>query len=306
MRKALFGILMTATAAMPIAAQAQESEGRSERTSTRAERSAEHYREQGERNQARSEQRQERQEVRQEARVQRQEQAPAVQQQQQQQQAQSWGGRRSVEGQRTADVQRSQRWGGGSYDGNREAYRRRVEETRAANQSSIDQSIGGNYARQGQRNQQRTEEQLRREYGLGQQGGRRGDWDRDGRGSWSGDRDGRGDRYGYNRDSRRSSWNQSWRNDSRYDWQRYRYSNRDLFRSGSYYAPYRGYRYNRLSIGIVLDSLFYSNRYWLSDPWQYRLPAAPYGTQWVRYYDDVVLVDVYTGEVIDVIENFFW
>ena len=89
-------------------------------------------------------------------------------------------------------------------------------------------------------------------------------------------------------------------------WQRYRYSNRNLYRSGGYYAPYRNYRYNRLSIGIVLDSLFYSNRYWLSDPFQYRLPPAPYGTQWVRYYNDVVLVDVYTGEVIDVIENFFW
>ncbi|MEO7826929.1 MAG: RcnB family protein, partial [Allosphingosinicella sp.] len=142
--------------------------------------------------------------------------------------------------------------------------------------------------------------------GVGQRDGRRGDWDRDGRGSWSGNRDGRRDRYGYNRDSRRGNWSSSWRNDSRYDWQRYRYSNRDVFRSGSYYAPYRSYRYNRLSIGIVLDSLFYSNRYWLNDPYQYRLPPAPYGTQWVRYYDDVVLVDVYSGEVIDVIENFFW
>jgi hypothetical protein len=300
MRKALFGILMAATAAMPIAAQAQESENRFERAAQRAERSADHYREQGERNEARAERReqrqevrQERQEVRQEARVQRQEPVAPVQQQQ----AQSWGGRRSAEGQRSADVQRGQRWGGGG-DSNREAYRQRVEETRAANQQSIDQSVGGNYAREGLRNQQRTEQQLRRDYGVNQ----RGDGRRDG--SWS--RDGRSDRYGYNGGNRRSSWNSSWRNDSRYDWQRYRYSNRNLFRSGGYYAPYRNYRYNRLSVGIFLDSLFYSNRYWLNDPYQYRLPAAPYGTQWVRYYDDVVLVDVYTGEVLDVIEHFFW
>jgi hypothetical protein len=286
---------MAATAGMPIAAQAQDSdrtEGRSERAAARAERSAEHYREQGERNQARSEQRQQRQEVRQEVRVQRQEQVAPVQQQQSQQQAQAWGGRRSA-----GDGQRGQRWGGGN-DSSREAYRQRVEETRAANRTSIDQSIGGNYARQGLRNQQRTEQQLRREYDIGQRDGRRGDWSRD--------RDGRGDRYGDRRDSRRGSWNSGWRNDNRYDWQRYRYSNRNLFRSGGYYAPYRNYRYNRLSIGIVLDSLFYSNRYWLSDPYQYRLPPAPYGTQWVRYYDDVVLVDTYTGEVLDVIENFFW
>jgi hypothetical protein len=36
-------------------------------------------------------------------------------------------------------------------------------------------------------------------------------------------------------------------------------------------------------------------------------PAAAYpGTRWVRYYDDVLLVDVYTGEVVDVIHDFFW
>ena len=302
MRKALFGILMAAAAAMPVAAQAQDpdrTEGRSERAAARAERSAEHYRQQGERNQARSERRQEaqtqrveRREVRQEARQERVRQAPVQQQQQQ-----SW-----------SDGQRGQRWGGrgGQDNAQLEAYRRRVEETRAANQQSIDESIGGNYARQGRRNQADTERQLRREYGLGERGGRRGDWnrDRDGRnGSWSDNRDGR---WSGNRDGRRSNWDRSWRNNSRYDWQRYRYSNRNLFRSSPYYSPYRGYRYNRLSIGLFLDSLFYSNRYWLSDPYQYRLPAAPSGTQWVRYYNDVVLVDVYTGEVLDVIHDFFW
>ena len=301
MRKALFGILMAAAAAMPIAAQAQEPDVEA----ARAERNAERYRALGERNQARSERREQRQEVRQErqearqerqeVRVQREERAAPVQQQQE---AQSWGGRRG-------DGQRGDRWDG-ARDANRDAYRQRVRETRAANRQSIEESVGGNYAREGLRNQQRTEEQLRREYGIGQRDGRRGGWDRDRRdrhGDWN--RDGRNDRWGDRRDRRRN-WDHSWRNDRRYDWQRYRYANRHVYRPGSYYAPYRNYRYNRLSIGFYLDSLFYSNRYWLSDPWQYRLPAAPYGTQWVRYYDDVVLVDVYTGEVLDVIHDFFW
>jgi len=26
----------------------------------------------------------------------------------------------------------------------------------------------------------------------------------------------------------------------------------------------------------------------------------------VRYYDDVLLVDIYTGEVVDEIRDFFW
>jgi len=308
MRKALLGILMAATAGMPIAAQAQDrdrTDGRTERAEARAERNAEHYREQGERNQARSEQRQQRQEARQEVRVQREVQAPVQQQQAQQQAQQSWAGRRSADSQRgqrwggSNDGQSGQRWGGDRNNSSREAYRQRVEETRAANQASIDQSIGGNYAREGRRNQANTERQLRQEYGIGQRGDRRN-------GDWSRDRDGRGDRYGDRRDSRSSSWNRGWRNDNRYDWQRYRYSNRNLFRIGNYYSPYRNYGYNRLSIGLILDSLFYSNRYWLNDPYQYRLPAAPYGTQWVRYYNDVVLVDVYTGEVLDVIYDFFW
>jgi hypothetical protein len=304
---------MAATAAMPIAAQAQEPDARA---AARAERNAERYRQLGERNEARSERREQRQEVRQERQEVRQERQEVRQERQEvrqerqeraapvQQQSQSWSGRRG-------EGERGERFGAGRNESNREAYRRRVEETRAANRQSIEESIGGRYERQGLRNQQRTEEQLRREYGIGQRDGRR-DWDRDRRdgrdGRWSGrdGRDGRDGRWGDNRGSRRNNWNHSWRNDSRYDWQRYRYSNRNLYRSGSYYAPYRNYRYNRLSIGIVLDSLFYSNRYWLSDPWQYRLPPAPYGTQWVRYYDDVVLVDTYTGEVLDVIENFFW
>jgi hypothetical protein len=307
MRKALFGILMSATVAMPIAAQAQEPEVDAGRAAARAERTAERYRAMGERNEARSERREQRQDVRQErqevrqerqevrqerqeVRVQRREQAAPVQQQQ----TRSWSG------------QRRDRSNDGRTDPNREAYRERVRETREANRQSIDESIGGNYAREGLRNQRRVEQGLREDYGIRQRDGRR-DWDRDRRdgrdGNWSGSNR---DRYSDRRDGRRSSWNHGWRNDSRYDWQRYRYANRHLYRSGGYYAPYRNYRYNRLSIGIVLDSLFYSNRYWLSDPWQYRLPAAPYGTQWVRYYDDVVLVDVYTGEVIDVIENFFW
>lgn len=301
MRKAFLGILMAATAAVPAMAQAQDGDSRqARRAEARAERAKEHYQAVGERNQARSERRQEAQAQRAERQQVRQERVEAPVQQQQQAQ-QSWSGRRGGgDGQRTqgwGGGQRSERWSGRT-GGQREAYRSRVEQTREASQRSADQTIGGNYARQAERNQERYEQSLRTD--------RRGDSYRDGRrsGDWS--RSGRGDRWSDNRDSRRTSWNRNWRSDNRYDWQRYRYSNRNLFRSGGYYSPYRGYRYNRLNIGFILDSLFYSNRYWLSDPFQYRLPPAPYGTQWVRYYDDVVLVDIYTGEVLDVIYDFFW
>lgn len=114
------------------------------------------------------------------------------------------------------------------------------------------------------------------------------------------------DRYrdGY-RDGHRQ-WDRRWRDSGRYDWHGYRNSHRHVFRMSPYYAPYRGYYYQRLGIGFYLDSLFFGSRYWISDPWSYRLPDVYGPYRWVRYYDDVLLVDIYSGEVVDVIYNFFW
>jgi hypothetical protein len=101
-------------------------------------------------------------------------------------------------------------------------------------------------------------------------------------------------------------WDRNWRHDRRYDWFSYRNSYSDYYRLDYYYSPYRSYNYRRLSIGFFLDSLFYSERYWLDDPRSYRLPEVYGPYRWVRYYDDVLLVNIYTGEVVDVIHDFFW
>ncbi|MGN6498303.1 MAG: RcnB family protein [Tsuneonella sp.] len=111
-------------------------------------------------------------------------------------------------------------------------------------------------------------------------------------GSWR-DRDGRG-------------WNRDWRSNNNYNWYSYRNQYRDRYRLGRYYAPYSNYRYNRLSIGFFLDNVFFGSRYWINDPGYYRLPPAYGGLRWVRYYDDALLVDTYSGEVVDVIYDFFW
>jgi hypothetical protein len=122
-------------------------------------------------------------------------------------------------------------------------------------------------------------------------------------------RDRRRDGYRDWRDDHRdydSRWDRRWRDNSRYDWYSYRNYNRNIYRPGRYYSPYRHYNYHRLGIGVFLDSLFYSNRYWINDPWQYRLPEVYGPYRWVRYYDDALLVDVRRGEVVDVIHDFFW
>ena len=101
-------------------------------------------------------------------------------------------------------------------------------------------------------------------------------------------------------------WNTGWRNNHRYDWYNWRSRHRSLFRLGFYSDPF-GWGYQPYSVGWRMWPNYYrSSSYWLNDPWQYRLPYAPAGTRWIRYYDDAILVDTWSGQVVDVIYNFFW
>lgn len=115
----------------------------------------------------------------------------------------------------------------------------------------------------------------------------------------------RHERRADNRDGNYQRWTTHWRGDRRYDWRRYRDRNRSLFRIGFYYDPF-GWSYRRWNIGWQMWPSHYSSRYWLNDPWHYRLPHAYGPYRWVRYWDDALLVNIYTGQVVDVIYNFFW
>jgi Ni/Co efflux regulator RcnB len=112
-------------------------------------------------------------------------------------------------------------------------------------------------------------------------------------------------RTGIYNDGHRMEWTGNWRNDRRYDWRDHRRHHRSLFHLGFYYDPF-GWGYQPYSIGWRLWPSYYSSRYWLHDPYAYRLPYAPPGYRWIRYWDDALLVDTWTGEVVDVIRDFFW
>jgi Ni/Co efflux regulator RcnB len=101
------------------------------------------------------------------------------------------------------------------------------------------------------------------------------------------------------------NWSTNWRNDRRYDWHDWRRRHRSHFHLSFYYDPF-GWGYSPFSVGWRMWPSYYGSRYWINDPYQYRLPYAPPGYRWVRYYDDAVLVDTWSGEVVDVIYNFFW
>jgi len=268
MRKALIGLMLAATVMTPVAAEARG--GREHRGVDRGE--------------ARSQRAQQNHQQRnQQPREARPDSPPPQAEQQQQVQQQQVQTRR---------VQVAQRRGGGGNDGNR------GDRGGRNNQPSIyPQAWQGNPNDPRLRNYQALERR-------NQQGGARRGERRDDRRDWRNDR--RDDRQTRNNRNWRNDWNRGWRNDRRYDWNSWRGRNRNIFHVSPYYSPYRNYRYSRFSIGFILDPLFFNQRYWIGDPWQYRLPPAPYGTQWVRYYDDVLLVDIYTGEVVDTIYDFFW
>jgi hypothetical protein len=100
-------------------------------------------------------------------------------------------------------------------------------------------------------------------------------------------------------------WNTSWRNNHRYDWHNYRHHHHSLFHLGFYFDPY-GWGYSPFQIGWRLWPNYYSSNYWINDPWMYRLPYAPPGYVWVRYWNDALLVDTWSGTVVDMIPGFFW
>jgi Ni/Co efflux regulator RcnB len=57
---------------------------------------------------------------------------------------------------------------------------------------------------------------------------------------------------------------------------------------------------------MIFPSAFWTPNYFISSWSPYGLPAPPWGYEWVRYGDDVVLVDVRTGAILQVRYNVFW
>ena len=100
-------------------------------------------------------------------------------------------------------------------------------------------------------------------------------------------------------------WTGDWRHDRRYDWRDWRRRHRNRFHLGFYFDPF-GWDYFRYGIGWRLWPSYYRSSYWLRDPWQYRLPPAYGPYRWIRYHNDALLVNIYTGNVVDVIYDFFW
>ncbi|WP_310538897.1 RcnB family protein [Phenylobacterium sp.] len=164
----------------------------------------------------------------------------------------------------------------------------------------------------------------------GQQAGRDGQRWNDGEGprpgqSWQGqrqDRDGRHDRDGHherdprwnNNGSNSHGWNNNgdWRSDRhqqrpRFDRRHYGHNYRSHQRYRGYaYRPPSGFYIRSWSYGDQLPRSWWSSQYRLNDWWSYGLPIPPIGYEYVRVGADVMLVDMFSGRVVQVIHRVFW
>ncbi|MCP3731818.1 RcnB family protein [Sphingomonas sp. MG17] len=74
---------------------------------------------------------------------------------------------------------------------------------------------------------------------------------------------------------------------------------------GGWKAPGGWGAYKRPVRGWTLPSYWFSGGFWISDWTSWGLSSPPYGYNWVRYYDDAVLVDQY-GRVWDSVSGVDW
>ncbi|MEO1969794.1 MAG: RcnB family protein [Sphingomonadaceae bacterium] len=105
------------------------------------------------------------------------------------------------------------------------------------------------------------------------------------------------------RDDRRDLRNdqKAWRG----DWRNWRREHPNAYKMRAYVGP-RGFTYRPLRVGHALPGAYYTQRYWVANPVELRLPHPRYGYErWVRYGNDVALVNTRNGRILEVYSNFF-
>ena len=89
---------------------------------------------------------------------------------------------------------------------------------------------------------------------------------------------------------------------SRDDWRGQRDRNPGFYNRGTWNAPFR---YTAIRPGLRISNSYYGPRYIIADPWRFHLRRPAYGQQWIRHFNDVILVDTRRGVVIDVNRGFY-
>ena len=77
------------------------------------------------------------------------------------------------------------------------------------------------------------------------------------------------------------------------------------FHAPAYNRP-AGWYAQRWTYGQILPSLFWAPDYWINDFNDFGLAPPPPGTVWVRDGSDALLIDRYSGEIIQVDYGVFY
>lgn len=75
-------------------------------------------------------------------------------------------------------------------------------------------------------------------------------------------------------------------------------------RASRYHWP-RGYRYQRYARGGRISSVYFSPDYYIVDYDYYGVDAPPADYEWIRYGPDLMLVDIISGDIANVIYGVF-
>jgi Ni/Co efflux regulator RcnB len=72
------------------------------------------------------------------------------------------------------------------------------------------------------------------------------------------------------------------------------------------YVRPHGWYYRRWVYGEHFPDIFWARDYWITDYWLFGLAIPPYGCEWVRYGNDAVLINIETGEILQVIYGIYY
>lgn len=75
---------------------------------------------------------------------------------------------------------------------------------------------------------------------------------------------------------------------------------------GRTWTPQPGYYHHHWGYGDFLPDGWFAPPFWIDDYADYDLPVPPYGYEWVRVGHDALLVDTYTGEVVEVVRHLYY
>jgi Ni/Co efflux regulator RcnB len=71
------------------------------------------------------------------------------------------------------------------------------------------------------------------------------------------------------------------------------------FKIGPYHPP-AGWTARHWAYGQILPRAYWASQYILADYWLFALEVPPVGYEWVRDGDDAILVNIVTGEILQV------